>query len=322
MGALDLPAEIFQYIFELLEDDTVFKRALPTCMTLSYWDRKWDQETWNLIDPLDSMYARQRDRYATIKAIIFTCRQWYRFGHHLLYRSLFLSDPSKLAALCYALDRNSSLGWYTKRLHLVRFYATRRMSIADLEHGLISIIQQCPNLEIFTADCPIAPSFLPIADTLCSFSWKTLRSVHWTLTPESLPRLIWALDSLSSLVSAHIDFEPAPPSSTDDVEESPRLGAASQLALELPCLQQLSLRGLSQDFLDEAAGWSLPALRSFSLDFVANRHDLPDVVDFLTQHGAQLTFLDLNTLPSLDLAAILELCPELTTFAFNPDWRL
>ena len=32
--------------------------------------------------------------------------------------------------------------------------------------------------------------------------------------------------------------------------------------------------------------------------------------------------LDLNCIPSLDVPAILDLCPLLTTFTFNPDWRL
>lgn len=257
---------------------------------------------------------------------MFTSRQWYRIAYHLLFESLFLADPSRLPALCFVLDRHAWLGWYVKRLHLIRFYAPQRLTITHIEHMLVSVIHQCPNLELFTVEWAITPSFSAIADSLTTFSSKTLRSIHWTIAPTSLARLIWALDSLPALVSLSIDFE-APNASDETAEEQAEeasllLGSASQISLMFSCLEQLSLRGASQDFLEQAAGWSLPVLQGFSLDFVASRHDLPDILEFLKQHGSQLYFLDLNTIPALDLSSILEACPLLTSFSFNPDWRL
>jgi len=49
---------------------------------------------------------------------------------------------------------------------------------------------------------------------------------------------------------------------------------------------------------------------------------MPDVVAFLVQHGATLLFLDLNCIPTLDIRTILDLCPVLTTFCFNLDWKI
>ena len=106
------------------------------------------------------------------------------------------------------------------------------------------------------------------------------------------------------------------------VDASPLLGTASHISLSLDSLQQLTLRGISQEFIEQAIGWSFPVLQSFTLDFAAHRDNLPDVAEFLKNHGAQLTFLDLNTIPALDLPAILGSCPMLTSFSFNPDWRL
>ena len=63
-------------------------------------------------------------------------------------------------------------------------------------------------------------------------------------------------------------------------------------------------------------------LHSFTLNFVAHQNILPDIAEFLKHHGLQLTLLDLNTIPALDLAGILAACPMLTSFSFNPDRRL
>ncbi|KAI0065048.1 hypothetical protein BV25DRAFT_1822154 [Artomyces pyxidatus] len=323
MGASDLPAEILTYIFELaVEDDALFESSHPTSLSESHWHQKAAGEAWNLMNPNDIFISKQRKNYTMSKAIIFTCRQWYRFGYHLLFRSLYLSEPSKLPSLCFALDRHSWLGWYVRRLHLVRYYAPRSLTITHIEQMLVSVIHQCPNLELFTVEWPITLSFSSIANALTTFSSQTLRSIQWTIAPTCLPRLIWALASLPGLVSAQLDFGvPAPSEGVSD-EASILLGASSELELSLPCLTQLTVRGVSQDFLEQAAGWSLPVLQSFTLDFAANRSDVPDVVDFLTQHGAQLTFLDLNTIPAIDISAVLAACPLLKTFCFNPDWRL
>jgi hypothetical protein len=87
---------------------------------------------------------------------------------------------------------------------------------------LVTVIHHCPNLELFTVEWPITSSFPVIADSLVTYSAKSL---------------------------------------------------ASHISLILNSLQQL-------------------------------------------------TFLDLNMIPVLDLLRILAACPMLTNFSFNPDWRL
>ena len=260
---------------------------------------------------------------------MFTCKQWYRVAYHLLFRCLFLSDIIRLPPLCLILDRYAWLGWYVKRLHLVRYYSPPRLTIAHVENMLVTVIHHCPNLELFTVEWPITSSFPAIADSLVSYSAKSLRSVQWKIGPNCLAGLIWALDALPSLVSVSIDFEntPIPATPLDGIPElsedtSPLLGTASHISLAMNCLQQLTLRGHSEEFIEQAIGWSFPVLQNFTLDFAANRNNLPDVAEFLKHHGAQLTFLDLNTIPALDLPGILAACPVLTSFSFNPDWRL
>jgi hypothetical protein len=195
---------------------------------------------------------------------------------------------------------------------------------------LVTIVHHCPNLELFTVEWPITASFPAIADSLVSYSAKSLHSVRWKIGPECLAGLIWALDALPSLVSISIDFENfsmTPSTPRDGASElsedtSPLLGTASHISLSMDYLQQLSLRGHSEEFVEQAIGWSFPVLQSFTLDFAAHRNNLPDVVEFLKHHGAQLTFLDLNTILTLDLPGILAACPMLTHCSFNPDWRL
>jgi hypothetical protein len=263
------------------------------------------------------------------QAIMFTCKQWYRIAYHLLFRCLFLSDIIRLPPLCVVLDRYAWLGWYVKRIHLVRYYSPRRVTMDDIETMLVTVIHHCPNLQLFTVEWQIAPSFPAIADSLVTYSAKSLRSVQWKISPDCLAGLIWALDALPSLVSIFIDFENprismAPPGDASETSEdtSPLLGTASHISLFLNSLQQLTVRGLSQEFIEQAIGWSFPVLQSFTLDFASHRNDLPDVVEFLKHHGAQLTYLDLNTIPALDLPEILAACPMLTSFCFNPDWHL
>ena len=264
-----------------------------------------------------------------VKAIMFSCKQWYRVAYHLMFRCLFLSDITRLPPLCLVLDQYAWLGWYVKRLHIVRYYSPRRFTIAHVENMLVTVIHHCPNLELFTVEWPITPSFPAIADSLVSYTAKSLRSIHWKIGPDCLAGLIWALDALPALVSISIDFEnPSTPSTSEEgatdtlVDASPLLGTASHISLSLHSLEQLTVRGLSQEFIEQAIGWSFPVLQSFTLDFVAHRDNIPDIAEFLKHHGAQLTFLDLNTIPALDLPAILGACPMLTSFCFNPDWRL
>jgi hypothetical protein len=260
---------------------------------------------------------------------MFTCKQWYRVAYHLLFRCLFLSDTMRLPRLCLVLDQYAWLGWYVKRLHLVRYYCPRSFTAAYVENMLVTVIQHCPNLELFTVEWSVTSSFPAIADSLASYSAKSLRSVQWKIGIHCLAGLIWALDALPSLVSLSIDFENVsilvtPPDGESELSEdrSPLLGTASHISLSMGNLQQLTLRGHSQEFVEQAIGWSFPMLQSFTLDFAANRNNLPDVEEFLKHHGMQLTFLDLNTILPLDLPGILTACPMLTSFSFNPDWRL
>jgi hypothetical protein len=184
----------------------------------------------------------------------------------------------------------------------------------DMENALISIIRQCPNLEIFVVDWPMGSTFGPVADALATFCSRSLRTVHWNVPAAASPKVIWALDSLPYILAAHVDFEvPA--------DETVNLGAASNVHLTLPNLQQLSLRGYFQEFLEQATGWSIPALKNVAFDCGNSRSDQPDAVEFLTYHGAELIFLDLYCIPPLDVPQILDLCPLLTTFTFNADWR-
>jgi hypothetical protein len=189
--------------------------------------------------------------------------------------------------------------------------------MSDLENALMSIITHCPNLEIFIVEWPMGNTFGPVVDTLATNAAKSLRTVHWNVSREASPKVIWALYSLPHLLSAHIHFENA----AED-QDAVHLGSASNLSLSLPHLQQLSLRGHFQEFLEQATGWSIPCLRSFSFDYGNHRTDQPDAIAFLTRHGAKLIFLDLNCIPSLDVPHILQLCPLLTTFNFNADWRI
>lgn len=161
----------------------------------------------------------------------------------------------------------------------------------------------------------MSTAFGPIADALRTHCAKSLRSVHWHVPCEALSKVIWALDSLRHLVAVHIEIEPP-------TSETLHLGAASDLQLDLKHLEQLSLRGYCQDFLEQVTGWSLPALRSVSFDFNASQDSCPDVMEFLKEHGTELTFLDLNCVSPLNTAAVLDLCPFLTTFTFNLDWKL
>ena len=187
----------------------------------------------------------------------------------------------------------------------------------DLENALMSVIRHCPNLEIFIVEWPMGNTFGPVVDTLATYAAKSLRTVHWNVPREAVSKVIWALDSLPRILSVHIHFETA----ADD-PETVHLGSASDLTLSLPHLQQLSLRGHFQEFLEQATGWSIPGLRSFSFDYGNYRTDQPDAVAFLASHGAKLIFLDLNCIPALDLPCILDLCPLLTTLSFNADWRI
>ena len=182
---------------------------------------------------------------------------------------------------------------------------------------LVSIIRRCPNVDTMIITWSLSPTFsAAIADALLSFTSKNIRTLCWNMSSSAQPKVIWALNALrKSLTSLCLEFE-------TPTDESNPLGSAGNLNLSLPHLQTLSLRGSFQDFLEQCTDWSLPALHHVTLDFALIRNDLPDVDEFCKQHGTNFTFLDLNCLQTLDVAAILDLCPNLTTFLFNGDWRL
>ena len=264
-----------------------------------------------------------------------TCKKWRHLGSEFLFRTLFFNDPTKLLLLCGILDSSSaaastissSLGWWTTRIHLTRYYVASNRGIpsADLEDALISIIRHCPNLEIFIIEWPMGNTFGPVADALATYARRSLRTVHWCVPRSAIPKVIWALDSLPYVLAAHIDVDPPSHASEDcddlDSNDSLPLGAAADVQLNLRSLQQLSLHGQFHELLEEAGGWDMPALRNVMLDSV-NSSDQPDVIPFLAKHGSKLVFLDLDCVTALNVPIILDLCPELNTFAFNADWTL
>jgi hypothetical protein len=198
----------------------------------------------------------------------------------------------------------------------------------DLQKALLLVMKHSPNLEIFVVDWPMGSTFGPVADALAHHAARSLRTIHWQIPSDSdtLAKVIWALDSLPYIVAAHIHFTPILDDSEDDDARSDfgsvRLGMASNVQLNLRYLQQLSLKGNFQELLEQATGWSLRALRSVSFDYGNRREELPNILAFVQQHGTTLRFLDIKCIPMLDVSKILDACPNLNTFAFNPDWRI
>ncbi|KAJ7073476.1 hypothetical protein B0H15DRAFT_925651 [Mycena belliarum] len=324
----DLPAELWAQVFDLAADeDVIFQLGLPTTMAESAWFKNFFGK-WALRSPQDALDLVQRRSYATKKAIVRTCKKWRSIGSEVLYRCLFFNDPARLLTLCAILDSSSGstpIGWWTRRIHLTRYYANtaRGTTPETLQDALISIIRHCPNLEIFIVDWPMAGStFGPIADALATFAKKSLRTLQITIPSSALPKVIWALDSLPRIFAARIELEVATPEDEHPASDDTHLGAAGDIQLRLPALQQLVLRGHVQEFIEQATGWALPSLRHLSIDCGARRVDLPDTLAFLAAHGANLLFLDLDAIPALPLRRIIAACPALTTLAFNADWRI
>ncbi|PPR05316.1 hypothetical protein CVT26_011575 [Gymnopilus dilepis] len=325
----DLPAEIWTQIFDLAADeDLLFQPGIPTGMAESAWVKDRILGDWRLRSPQEAMNMLQRRSYATKKAIILTCHRWRELGSEFLFRCLYISDPAKLLSLCSILDSSAaatstitaSYGWWTKRIHVAEFHPspTRKVSVDDLENALASIVRHCPNAEIFIIEKPMGHAFGPVADALATYAFRRLHTVQFNLPGDLLSKVIWALDALPLITSACIVID----SPVQDEQECAHLGSATDMRLELPFLQQLALKGHVSEFVEQAAGWDLPSLRTFSIDGGNNFHDTPDVVEFLEQHGLPLLLLDLDFVAPLDVAAILDLCPNLLTFSFNADWRL
>ncbi|KAI0037168.1 hypothetical protein K488DRAFT_23771, partial [Vararia minispora EC-137] len=316
-----LPAEILTYIFEMaVDDEAVFSWAVPTSMKESYWDVRRGE--FVLIDPITDLHVKQRRKYAMTKSLMLTSRHWYQLAYHLLFQTIFISDSADIPAVCIAFERTEDLGWYVQRLHVVRWYEPRGLSMSHLSAMLVSIIQQCPNLILFTVEWSLMTAFPDVANSLSMFASHTLRSLHVNLTPNHLSRFIWALECLPELFSVHVDITTQAGVEYEPAEITPRLGAASNLSLELPHLQQLSFRGYVQALLEQTCGWSLPALRAVTIDLGSQLNDIPDILAFLTVQGTTLLFLDLNIIPTVDIAGVLARCPFLNSFAFSADWRL
>ncbi|KZT22711.1 hypothetical protein NEOLEDRAFT_1119019 [Neolentinus lepideus HHB14362 ss-1] len=320
MPCASLPAELWSYIFDVATEEPVLSDcSIPTAWDESIWFRTMFGE-WALKPPHERVNEVQRKSYATKKAIVSTSKVWRQIGSEHLFKYIFIERPSQLRLLCELLDKDSSRGWWTKRFHLVRFFredkaqGDKHASVDALEDHLISIIRNMPNLQIFGVKWPLGNSFGPVADALCTFCSHTLRTVHWSVSVSYLSRVIWALASLPNLGTVAIDFQ---------IPTAPvRLGSASDLSLTLPNVAKLSLQNSFTEFVEQAAGWSMPSLVSVTLDSGAIVDGLPDIPMFLTAHGLSLTYLDLNIIPSIDTATILTLCPNLHTFSFNPDWPL
>ncbi|KAL9710025.1 hypothetical protein Ac2012v2_007087 [Leucoagaricus gongylophorus] len=328
---MDFPAEILVQIFHLAaDDDLIFQYGLQTCFSVHAWYRAF-HGGWQLRSPREAFNYIQKRSYFTKKSIISTCRKWRGAGSESLFHYLFFDHPSKLLALCRVLQTkstvsttiSSSLGWWTRRIHLANRDYRGRVTMSDIESALVFVMKHCPNLEIFIIDSPMGNTFGPIADVLGYHASRSLRTVHWQVPADAsvLAKVIWALDSLPCLVVAHVHFT----GDEDDAESdfgSVRLGSASNLYLNFQYLQQLSLQGQFQEFLEQAKGWSFRALQSLTLNYGSRRKELPDVIAFLQRHGMSLRFLDIDCIPPLDVSKILDACPNLHTFALNPDWRI
>lgn len=266
----------------------------------------------------------------SIQSILLTCRRFSVLGAEFMFHCLLFDHPHKFTTLCTTLPyttakvksgtASASLGWWTRRFHLTRFYANASTTMDDLRDHLLSLIKQCPNLEIFIIDWSMGPTFGPVADALATTCASKLRTISWHIPCEALPKVIWALHSLPNLVVANLEFD-VPSPQLSDAEEYLKLGTASTLPMTLSHLQQLCISGHIMDFLESAASWSLPALLSLSLDFGFAQSLEGDILAFLRTHGSTLLFLDTYSIPPLDVASILSLCPLLQTFTFDADWR-
>lgn len=250
-----------------------------------------------------------------LQAIVCTCKYWRQIATEFLYNCLYFELPSNIVRICGALDRDRHLGGFVRRLHITRYFTREGLSNTDLELGLVSVIQHCRKLEIFTIEWPVSTAFTAIADALCTYSSRTLRALHIQVPPAELAKLIWTLDSLPQLVALHIDM-------SERTSEDTRLGSAGNVSITFPRLVELHLGGDTCELIEQAVDWEFPCLRSFTFDFGAHRYDLPDILEFLSSHGSSLTYLDIDCMLVIDVATVLELCPSLTTFCFNPDWRL
>jgi hypothetical protein len=329
----DLPEEILDSIFHFAADDNViFDKKLPTAFSKSSWFRVDPHERWLLRTPQESLHLRQKRSRATekvrlgsfflhsmtmvvyhtsfAKSVISTCKSWRRIGSGFLFRCLFFEEGGKMHTFSTLFDSAPVLGQRTRRIHV-----GERVSCYELECDLVPLIRHCPNLEIVIIEGVMFNPFGSIVDSLSTHCSNSLQSIHWSLPINELPKVIWALDSLPSLTSIHVEFFL---SSWEDYH----LGAANDIVLDLPNLCQLSLEGHVEEFMEQACKWNMSSLKSFSLDLRYKSIAQSYIIQFLSHHGSKLTFLDIYSIPAYDVARILDLCPSLQTFAFNADWPL
>ena len=324
-----LPNEVWLYIFELSTTEYLPDWELSNSMNKSAWF-KHVFVGWCLQSPDELSMNTQKRRYKAVKvrrgglqehvsnsdrstqAILSTCKRWRLIAGEFLFSHIAIFRPPLMYSLCNVLEREPHLGTYARSIYLGGPTEPDTESLAIL----VSIIRRCPNVDIMVITWPLTAMYsATIADALLSFTSKKIRTLRWNMSSSAQPKVIWALNALRKSLN-FLDLQFGVPSG----EESP-LGSAGNLNLVLPHLQKLSLRGFFSDFLEQCADWSLPELHHVTLDYAFSPHDFPPVDEFCTQHGTNLTFLDINSLQNIDVAAILDLCPNLTTFLFNGDWR-
>ena len=186
--------------------------------------------------------ARPALLYNDQLAIVSTCQRWRILGFEYLFHCLYLRYPEWVNSLCAILDSSSSIattvtssyGWWTRRIHISRFYITpfyTEMAMArdcistikdNFENAHLSIIQRCPNLGVFIVEQPLKGA---LDHALKTYASRKLHTLHWNVTGDALSKVIWALDSLPCLIGAHIDIETPVPSD----QECAMLGSASDL---------------------------------------------------------------------------------------------
>ncbi|KAJ7113223.1 hypothetical protein C8R44DRAFT_882229 [Mycena epipterygia] len=103
-------------------------------------------------------------------------------------------------------------------------------------------------------------AFGAIADALVKFTSASVRTLHINIPASEIPQIIGTLNALSSIVAAQIELE-------------------------------------INEFLEQATGWELPALRRLSTAI--------DTIRFLSAHGTHLLALDLFYVPAMPLPRIM-----------------
>ena len=246
-----------------------------------------------------------------------TCKVWAQIGTEFMYRTILVCGPKALLEVCALFDRKSYLGIWTKAIYVKALKSEDNVVTLGMEDPLSSLIRQCPNLRYFNVACPLSSAFRSIIGTLRFYCARSLTSVEWNVPCDSQARIIAAVASMRSLVSLNIDLSGPQYDSGRTMS-----GYGCLVNVALPDLKELVLRGSIQDFSEEIPSWDLPSLRTLVLDFGSVDCDIPDILDILGEHGAQLTTLDVNCRIPFDVSSILELCSNLRTFCFNLDWRL